>query len=99
ALGWAIFVAWQVAIFLGGALILAGWNAGKEYAELEWPFDIAIAVAWVSFGVVFFGTIARRKVESIYISNWFYGALIIVVAMLHVVNSLEMPGTRGTSAS
>ena len=79
--------------------ILAGWNAGKEYAELEWPFDIAIALAWVAFAVVFFGTIARRKIEAIYISNWFYGALIIVVAMLHIVNSLELPVTFGKSYS
>ena len=98
-LAWAIFWAWQSAILLGGISILAGWNAGKEYAELEWPFDIAIALAWVAFAVVFFGTIARRRVEAIYISNWFYGALIIVVAMLHIVNSLELPVTLGKSYS
>jgi len=98
-LAWAIFWAWQVTILLGGISILEGWNAGKEYAELEWPFDIAIAVAWVSFGVVFFGTIARRQIAQIYISNWFYGALIIVVAMLHIVNSLELPVTLGKSYS
>jgi len=98
-LAWAIFWAWQATILLGGISILAGWNAGKEYAELEWPFDIAIALAWVAFAVVFFGTIARRRVEAIYISNWFYGALIIVVAMLHIVNSLELPVTLGKSYS
>jgi len=98
-LAWFVLYAWQLTIVLGGASILAGWNAGKEYAELEWPFDLAIAVAWVSFGVVFFGTIARRKMEAIYISNWFYGALIIVVAMLHIVNSLALPATLGKSYS
>jgi len=98
-LAWAIFYAWQATIVLGAVSILAGWNAGKEYAELEWPFDLAIAAAWVSFAVVFFGTIAKRKVEAIYISNWFYGALIIVVAMLHIVNSLELPVTLGKSYS
>jgi cytochrome c oxidase cbb3-type subunit 1 len=98
-LAWAIFWAWQIAIVLGGISILAGWNGGKEYAELEWPFDLAIAAAWVAFAVVFFGTIARRRVESIYISNWFYGALIIVVAMLHIVNNLEVPATFGKSYS
>ena len=98
-LAWIVFYAWQITIVLGGASIMAGWNAGKEYAELEWPFDIAIAVAWVSFAVVFFGTIARRKMEAIYISNWFYGALIIVVAMLHIVNSLALPATIGKSYS
>ena len=84
---------------LGGWSLLAGWNAAKEYAELEWPFDIAITVAWVAYGVVFFGTIARRKVGPIYISNWFYGALIIVIAMLHIVNNLELPATLGKSYS
>ena len=98
-LAWFVFYAWQLTIALGGASILAGWNAGKEYAELEWPFDLAIAVVCVCFGIVFFGTIARRKMEAIYISNWFYGALIIVVAMLHIVNSLELPATIGKSYS
>jgi cytochrome c oxidase cbb3-type subunit 1 len=98
-LAWFVFYAWQAVILLGGLSLLAGINASKEYAELEWPFDIAIAVAWVSFGVVFFGTIARRKVKPIYISNWFYGALIIVVAMLHIVNSLALPATLSKSYS
>jgi cytochrome c oxidase cbb3-type subunit 1 len=98
-LAWALLFAWQLAIALGAASILAGWTSGKEYAELEWPFDIAITVAWLCFAVVFFGTIARRRVGPIYISNWFYGALIIVIAMLHVVNSLELPATLGKSYS
>ena len=98
-LAWAVFYAWQATIVLGAVSILAGWNAGKEYAELEWPFDLAITAAWVGFAVVFFGTIAKRKVEAIYISNWFYGALIIVVAMLHIVNSLALPVTIGKSYS
>ena len=98
-LAWAIFYAWQATIVLGAVSILAGWNAGKEYAELEWPFDLAIAAAWVSFAVVFFGTIAKRTMAPIYISNWFYGALIIVVAMLHIVNNLAMPATLGKSYS
>ena len=98
-LAWAVFYAWQATIVLGAVSILAGWNAGKEYAELEWPFDLAITAAWVGFAVVFFGTIAKRKVEAIYISNWFYGALIIVVAMLHIVNSLALPVTLGKSYS
>ena len=90
---------WQAIIVLGGLSLLAGINGSKEYAELEWPFDIAIAVAWISYGVVFFGTIAKRKIRPIYISNWFYGALIIVVAMLHVVNNLELPVTLTKSYS
>ena len=98
-LAWFIFFAWQLAIVLGVASLMAGWNGGKEYAELEWPFDIAIAVVWVSYAVVFFGTIAQRRVSPIYISNWFYGALIIVIAMLHIVNNLAVPVTLGKSYS
>jgi len=62
-LAWFCAIAWQVCVLLGGISLLAGWNAAKEYAELEWPFDIAITVLWVSFGIVFFGTIARRRIK------------------------------------
>ncbi len=99
ALAWFCCYAWQLVVLLGGLSLLAGWNTTKEYAELEWPFDIAIAVVWVIFGVVFFGTIARRKIRPIYISNWFYGALIIVIAMLHIVNNLAIPVTVDKSYS
>ncbi len=98
-LAWFTAVAWQLAVLLGGLSLLAGWNASKEYAELEWPFDIGITVLWVFFGVIFFGTIARRKMAQIYVSNWFYGALIIVIAMLHIVNSLAIPVTLSKSYS
>ena len=98
-LAWFVCIAWQVGVILGGLSLLAGVNAGKEYAELEWPFDIAIALVWVCFGIVFFGTIARRKMKAIYVSNWFYGGLIIVIAMLHIVNSLAMPVTLFKSYS
>ena len=98
-LAWFVCWAWQAAMVLAGISLLSGHTAGKEYAELEWPFDIAIAIVWVSFGVVFFGTIARRKIQQIYISNWFYGSLIIVVAMLHIVNSLAIPVTLTKSYS
>jgi len=98
-LAWVVFYGWQLLVALGALSLLAGWNGGKEYAELEWPFDIAIAVLWIAYGVVFFGTIAKRTMAPIYISNWFYGALIIVIAMLHVVNNLEMPATLGKSYS
>ncbi len=90
-LAWFMAWGWQVTVLVGGISLLLGMNAGKEYAELEWPLDIAIAVFWVSFGVVFFGTIAKRTIRPIYVSNWFYGALIIVIAMLHIVNSLSIP--------
>lgn len=90
-LAWFVCYGWQIGIALGGLSLLAGYSSSREYAELEWPLDIAIAVLWISFAFVFFGTIARRKIRPIYISNWFYGALIIVVAMLHIVNNLAIP--------
>lgn len=98
-LAWIVAYGWQLVVLLGGLSLLAGWTSSKEYAELEWPFDIAIALLWVSFGVVFFGTIAKRKIKPIYISNWFYGGLIIVIAMLHIVNNLAIPVTFSKSYS
>jgi cytochrome c oxidase cbb3-type subunit 1 len=68
-----------------------GYTSSKEYAELEWPIDIAIALVWVSYAIVFFGTIAKRKTHHIYVANWFYGAFILAVAMLHIINSLAIP--------
>ena len=85
----AIF--WQIGLLFALVSLLFGYTSSKEYAEFEWPFDIAVAVLWVLFGVVFFGTIVRRKIRPIYVSNWFFGALIIVVAMLHIVNNLALP--------
>jgi len=82
---------WQTILVLGALSLLAGWTSSKEYAELEWPFDIAILVVWVSFGVVFFGTIAKRRIKPIYVSNWFYGGFIIVIGMLHIFNNLAVP--------
>ncbi|TXH95081.1 MAG: cytochrome-c oxidase, cbb3-type subunit I, partial [Pseudomonas sp.] len=65
--------------------------SGKEYAELEWPIDILITLVWVAYAIVFFGTIGQRKIRHIYVANWFYGAYIIAVALLHIVNSAEIP--------
>ena len=98
-LAWFCCFAWQIGVLGGGISLLAGWTGGKEYAELEWPFDIAIAVVWVCFAIVFFGTIAKRRIKPIYVSNWFYGALIIVIAMLHIVNSLAIPVSISKSYS
>ncbi len=98
-LAWVVCWAWQLALVAAGWSLLSGHTSGKEYAELEWPFDLAIAVVWVCFAIVFFGTIARRKIKTIYVSNWFYGALIIVIAMLHIFNSLAMPATLFKSYS
>ncbi len=68
-----------------------GITTRKEYAELEWPIDVLITLVWVAYAVVFFGTIVKRKVKHIYVANWFFGAYIITVALLHIVNSMEMP--------
>ena len=96
---WTVFWGWQAGLVLGMLTLFMGITGGKEYAELEWPLDIAIAILWVAYAVVFFGTIAIRKIRPIYVSNWFYGALIIVTAMLHIVNNLELPVTLTKSYS
>jgi cytochrome c oxidase cbb3-type subunit 1 len=98
-LAWFCAIAWQLVVLTGGLSLLAGYNTSKEYAELEWPIDVAIAVVWVCFAIVFFGTVAKRRVQLIYVSNWFYGGLIIVIAMLHIVNSLALPATLTRSYS
>ncbi|MDC7717327.1 MULTISPECIES: cytochrome-c oxidase, cbb3-type subunit I [Vogesella] len=85
------FWGWQLVIVLAAITLPLGITAGKEYAELEWPIDILITVIWVVYAIVFFGTLAIRKVKHIYVANWFYGAFILAVALLHVVNSLAIP--------
>ena len=85
------FWGWQAVIVLAAISLPMGYTSGKEYAELEWPIDILIAVVWVCYAVVFFGTIGIRKVRHIYVANWFFGAFIIAVALLHIVNSAAMP--------
>jgi cytochrome c oxidase cbb3-type subunit 1 len=93
------FWGWQLIIVLAAITLPLGWTSGKEYAELEWPIDILIAVVWVAYAVVFFGTIARRQTTHIYVANWFFGAFILTVALLHIVNSAEVPVTLGKSYS
>ncbi len=85
------FWGWQLIIVLAAITLPLGLTQGKEYAELIWPIDILIAVVWVTYAIVFFGTIAMRKVKHIYVANWFYAAFIITVAILHIVNSLAVP--------
>ena len=85
------FWGWQLVIVLAAVTLPLGFTSGKEYAELEWPIDLLITVIWVAYAIVFFGTIAVRKVKHIYVANWFYGAFILTVALLHIVNSLEIP--------
>ena len=85
------FWGWQAVIVLAAVTLPLGITQGKEYAELEWPIDLLIAVVWVAYAIVFFGTIGIRKVRHIYVANWFFGAFIIAVAVLHIVNSAAMP--------
>jgi len=85
------FWGWQLVILAAAISLPLGYTQGKEYAELEWPIDILIAVVWVSYAIVFFGTIGRRKVKHIYVANWFFGAFILAVALLHIVNSIAIP--------
>ncbi|MBK1891125.1 cytochrome-c oxidase, cbb3-type subunit I [Undibacterium sp. 14-3-2] len=85
------FWGWQLVIVAAAVSLPLGFTQGKEYAELEWPIDLLIAVVWVAYAIVFFGTLAKRKVEHIYVANWFYGAFILAVAVLHIVNSAALP--------
>ena len=85
------FWGWQLIIVCAALTIPLGISTGKEYAELEWPIDILITLVWVVFAVNFFGTLYRRRERHIYVALWFYIATIITVALLHVVNSLELP--------
>ncbi|KJV32770.1 cbb3-type cytochrome c oxidase subunit I [Aquitalea magnusonii] len=85
------FWMWQLIIVLAAITLPLGITFGKEYAELEWPIKLMIAVTWVVYAIVFFGTIAIRKVKHIYVANWFYGAFILAVALLHIVNSAFVP--------
>ena len=87
------FWGWQLVILLAALSLPLGFTTGKEYAELEWPIDILITVVWVSYAVVFFGTLMTRKTPHIYVANWFFGGFILTVAVLHLVNSAEIPVT------
>jgi len=93
------FWGWQAVIVLAAITLPMGFTSSKEYAELEWPIDILITLVWVSYAVVFFGTIMRRRVSHIYVANWFFGAFIITVAVLHVFNSAAIPVSMWKSYS
>ncbi len=93
------FWGWQGIIVLAAITLPMGFTTGKEYAELEWPIDILITLIWVIFAVNFFGTIIRRRERHIYVAIWFYIATIITVAVLHIVNSFEIPVTLTKSYS
>jgi cytochrome c oxidase cbb3-type subunit I/II len=85
------FWGWQLIIVAAAVTLLAGYTTGKEYAELEWPIDIAITLVWVLFGINMFGTILKRRESHLYVAIWFYIATWVTVAMLHIVNSFEIP--------
>jgi cytochrome c oxidase cbb3-type subunit I/II len=85
------FWGWQLIIVAAALTLPFGFTQAKEYAELEWPIDIAIAVVWVLFAINFFGTLARRRERHIYVAIWFYIASIITVAILHIFNNLSVP--------
>ncbi len=85
------FWGWNLVILAAAITLPMGLTSSKEYAELEWPIDLLITVVWVSYAIVFFGTIMKRKVKHIYVANWFYGAFILTIAVLHIFNNAELP--------
>ncbi|MDM5177035.1 cytochrome-c oxidase, cbb3-type subunit I [Massilia sp. DJPM01] len=93
------FWGWQAILVLATITLPMGFTRGKEYAELEWPIALLITVVWVIYAIVFFGTIVKRKVKHIYVANWFFGAYILAVAILHIVNGAVMPASFWKSYS
>jgi len=93
------FWGWQAIIVSAAITLPLGLTSSKEYAELEWPIDIAIAIVWVTYALVFFGTVMKRSTPHIYVANWFYGAFIITVAALHIGNNLALPASAFKSYS
>ena len=85
------FWGWQ-AVIVGAVVTLPlGITGGKEYAELEWPLDILLALVWIAYIINFFGTLVIRKTSHIYVANWFLGAFMLTVAVLHIGNSMAIP--------
>ncbi|MES9963506.1 MAG: cytochrome-c oxidase, cbb3-type subunit I [Candidatus Sedimenticola sp. 20ELBAFRAG] len=90
-MAWFTFWGWNAIIVSAVVTLPLGLTSGKEYAELEWPIDIAIAVVWLSYAFNFIMTIATRKSSHIYVSNWFFLGMMVMITYLHVVNSLAVP--------
>ncbi|MGO4551332.1 cytochrome-c oxidase, cbb3-type subunit I [Lysobacter sp. 2RAF19] len=88
-----VFWGWQAVIVSAAITLPMGITQGKEYAELEWPIDLLIAVVWIAYAVLFFGTITKRQGRHIYVANWFYGSFIIAIALLHIVNNIALPAS------
>jgi cytochrome c oxidase cbb3-type subunit I/II len=99
ALSWINFWGWQLIIISAAITLPLGLTTSKEYAELEWPIDIAIALIWVVFGINMIGTILKRRERHMYVAIWFYIATFVTVAVLHIVNSFEIPVTLFKSYS
>ncbi len=93
------FWGWQLIIVSAAITLPLGITSSKEYAELEWPIDIAIAIVWVIFGINMFGTIYKRRERHLYVAIWFYIATVVTVAVLHIVNSMALPVTLWKSYS
>jgi cytochrome c oxidase cbb3-type subunit 1 len=85
------FWGWQLVIVSAAITLPLGITTSKEYAELEWPIDILITLVWVAYAIVFFGTIVKRRSKHIYVANWFFGSYILTIAILHIVNNIEIP--------
>lgn len=85
------FWGWQLIILMAALSLPLGFTTAKEYAELEWPIDIMIALVWVTFGINMIGTIIKRREKQMYVAIWFYIATFVTVAVLHIVNSIELP--------
>jgi cytochrome c oxidase cbb3-type subunit 1 len=85
------FWGWQAVMLAVIVTLPLGYTTTKEYAEVEWPFDLLIAVVWVAYAVVFFATLARRRTPHVYVANWFYGAFILTIALIHIGNNLAAP--------
>ncbi len=85
------FWGWQLVIVAAAITLPLGITTSKEYAELEWPIDILITLIWVAYAIVFFGTIVKRRSKHIYVANWFFGSYILTIAILHIVNNIEIP--------
>lgn len=92
-----VFWGWNLVILLAAITLPLGITTSKEYAELEWPIDLLITVIWVLYAILYFGTLVKRKVSHIYVANWFFGAFIVTVAVLHILNSLAIPVSLGKS--
>ena len=98
-LSWINFWGWNAIIVAAAVTLPLGFTTSKEYAELEWPIDILIAVVWVIFCINLFGTIFKRRERHLYVAIWFYIATALTVAVLHIVNSMEVPATMWKSYS